>query len=507
MVWSATLFFTIQLVCLLVFFGFACFNYLYAFASLRKPHIPRTQHSGEEVAVVIVAYNEKFILERTIQGCEQLTYPKRFTVLADDSTDPEIIDQIRHFAIARGCKQLLNHSFMQEISTESGDVRYEPIEIWESKDFVLFHRPSKDGFKAGSLRKLQTYLERRHTRYMYLLDADWKPQPDALERSLEVLEAKDDIAFVQTKRVAFPYGMNIFQKYVALSEEGCYYVDFEGRQVLGHPALFSGCCTMLRLSAIKQVGGFTPGHLTEDIDLTNRFWLAGWKGIYLGNVVNYGEVPFTLDHFRRQQERWCTGTARVLRDYFWAIVKTNKLTMSAKLSAIRQNAYYATPMLIGAAIIFGMATVWWLASGWNSYEVEYYLYLLSIVKLPFIIVICICLISNLIEPFVMIVFKKRSYRDLLHFPMMLWYGWSVMLTYIMANLKGLFRIKLDWFRTPKFLRNQVGPLLKSPVSVRIVNLSVCATFMAFYFIEGWVFGWFDTWGLLLVPAFLIASMK
>ncbi|GJL65939.1 MAG: hypothetical protein NPIRA05_09100 [Nitrospirales bacterium] len=507
MVWSATFLFAIQLACLSVFFAFAFFNYLYAFASLRKPHILRVPHQADEVAVVVVAYNEKYVLERTLKGCEQLTYPNRFTVLADDSTDPEIIKQIRQFAIRRGCTQLLQHPFTQEVVTESGEVRHEPIEIWESKDFVLFHRPSKDGFKAGSLRKLQAYLERRGTKFMYLLDADWKPQSDALERTLEVVQAQDDIAFVQTKRVAFPYGMNVFQKYVSLSEEGCYYVDFEGRQVLGHPTLFSGCCTMFRLAAVVQVGGFTPGHLTEDIDLTNRFWLAGWKGVYLGNVVNYGEVPFTLNHFRRQQERWCTGTARVLREYFWAIVKSDKLTVGAKLSALRQNAYYTTPMLTGTAILLGMVTVWWLAAGWNSYEVEYYLYLLSLVKFPFIIVISLCLLSNLIEPFVMIVFKKHSYRDLFHFPMMLWYGWSVILTYIAANLKGLFHVQLDWFRTPKFLRHRVGQLSSSPLSVRVMNLSVCMTFMTFYFAEGWVFGWFDTWGLLLVPAFLIASVK
>ena len=507
MVWSASLIFILQLSCLAVFFVFACYNYLYAFASLRKPSIPRTCQSGEEIAVVIVAYNEKYVLERTIRGCERLTYPNRFTVLADDSTDPEIIQQIRQFAIARGCKQLVDHPFTQDIKLENGEVKREPIEIWESDDFVLFHRPCKDGFKAGSLRKLQAYLKQRGTKYMYLLDADWKPQPDALERTLEVLEAQDHVAFVQTKRVAFPYGMNVFQKYVALSEEGCYYVDFEGRQVLNHPILFSGCCTMLRLSAIEEVGGFTPGHLTEDIDLTNRLWLAGWKGIYLGSVVNHGEVPFSHDHFRRQQERWCAGTARVLRDYFWKIVTSRNLSVTEKCSAIRQNAYYATPLLTGAVILLGIATVWWLATGWNSYEVEYYLYLLSFVKIPFVVAISICLSSNLIQPFVMVVFKRHSYRDLFHFPMVLWYGWSVMLTYIAANIKGLFGARLDWFRTPKFLRYQVGPLSSASATVRIVNFSVCVLFVAFYFTEGWVFGWFDTWGLLIVPAFLIASMK
>jgi cellulose synthase/poly-beta-1,6-N-acetylglucosamine synthase-like glycosyltransferase len=75
-------------------------------------------------------------------------------------------------------------------------------------------------------------------------------------------------------------------------EEGCYYIDFEGRQVLGHPTLFSGCCTLFRLDAVARVGWFTAGHLTEDLDLTDRLWLDGWKGVYLEDVINYGEVPF-----------------------------------------------------------------------------------------------------------------------------------------------------------------------------------------------------------------------
>ena len=78
------------------------------------------------------------------------------------------------------------------------------------------------------------------------------------------------LAFVQTKRVARPGGLNLFQKITAVMEEACYFVDFEGRQNLNHPVLFSGCCALLRLCAIRSVGGFQPGHLTEDLDLSNR---------------------------------------------------------------------------------------------------------------------------------------------------------------------------------------------------------------------------------------------
>lgn len=507
MSWPAILLLSIQFSFLLLFSVFAFFNYLYGFASLCKPRIVRTRHSGKKVAVVIVAFNEEFVLEDTIRACDQLTYSNKITVLADDSTDPEVIEQIRQLAMNRGCKKILDHPFTQKVIGATGSIQDEPIEIWESDNFVLFHRPSNAGFKAGSLQKVHAYLESRNIEYMYLLDADWHPQPDTLERTLEALEAKEDIAFVQTKRISSPHGMNVFQKYIAMAEEGCYYVDFEGRQVLGHPALFSGCCTAFRLSAIAEVGGFTPGHLTEDLDLTNRFWLAGWKGVYLGNVVNYGEVPFTYDHYRRQQERWSAGTARSLRDYFWPIVKSKSLTWIEKLSILRQNAYFATPVLTGCAIIVGMATVGWIAMGWNSYAVEYYLYLLSHIKIQFVVLVYLCLISNFIEPLIMIVAKKRAYRDLLHFPMMVWYAWSVLLTYIIGNFKGFFQLNLGWFRTPKFLRNQVGTLSGVPPSVRALNLCVCGAILGFYFIEGWMFGWLDTFGILLVPAFFIASTK
>jgi cellulose synthase/poly-beta-1,6-N-acetylglucosamine synthase-like glycosyltransferase len=507
MIWPAILLLSIQIMLLLVFFVFSVFNYLYGFASLYQPRIRRTQPSGRKVAVVIVAFNEKYVLEDTIRACDQLTYQNKVTVVADDSSDPVVIDRLREMAKKRGCHQVLDHKFYQVIPQTTGQSQSQPIEIWESSHFILFHRPSNVGFKGGSLHQVHRYLESRGIELMYLLDADWHPQSDALERTLEVLEVEPQIAFVQTKRISSQKGMNLFQKYVALVEEGCYYVDFEGRQVLGHPTLFSGCCTLFRLQAISDVGGFTPGHLTEDLDLTNRFWLSGWKGVYLGNVFNYGEVPFTYDHYRRQQERWSAGTARSLRDYFWKLLRSPRLNWLEKLSAIRQNMYFSTTVLTGFAILLGMITIGWLAFGWNSYEVEFYLYILEPVKIPLVLLVYFCILSNFVEPIIMIVAKKRTYRDLLHLPMMVWYAWSVLLTYILGNIKGFFRIDFGWFRTPKFFRHQVGPLSGSPPLIRFLNLCVCTTILGFYFSEGWVFGWFDTFGLLLIPAFLISSFK
>jgi cellulose synthase/poly-beta-1,6-N-acetylglucosamine synthase-like glycosyltransferase len=342
---------------------------------------------------------------------------------------------------------------------------------------------------------------------MYLLDADWHPQPDALERTLSVLEAQDNVAFVQTKRLAFPQGMNLFQKYIAVVEEGCYHVDFEGRQVLGHPCLFSGCCTLFRIEAVQQVGGFQPGHLTEDLDLTNRLWVAGWKGVYLSDVANYGEVPFTYDHYRRQQERWAAGSARALREHWKHLLTTRHLSFAHKLSAIRQNAYFTTTLLTAFAILMSLVTVSWLIMQWNSYAVESYLHLLGQVKPLMVATLYFCILSNFIEPLIMILIKRRRWRDLCHLPMTIWYAWSVLHTYVIGNLKGLLGVSLNWFRTPKYRREQVGPLHKSPPWVRAINVAACLALGGLYWSQGWFFGWFDEFALLLLPAFVLASFK
>ena len=341
---------------------------------------------------------------------------------------------------------------------------------------------------------------------MYLLDADWHPQADTLERTLEVLEASDQTAFVQTKRLTKPSQISLFQKFIALIEEGCYYVDFEGRQALNHPNLFSGCCTLFRLDAISAVGGFTPGHLTEDLDLTNRLWLAGWKGAYNGSVVNYGEVPFTYNDYRRQQERWASGSTRSLREFFWKILVSRRLNWIEKASAIRQNAYFLTTVMTGFAVITGFVSMGWLVSNQGSYNTEYFLYKMQEIKVPFLSLLLVCVISNIVEPLAMVI-KSRRPKDFFLIPMMVWYAWGVLPTYILGNVKGFFRIHLDWFRTPKIARSGKRRKNSTPIGVRLLNGAILTAFLFFYFVEGSKFMWLDVFALILIPSFILATFE
>ena len=498
---------TIQFLLLAAFCYFAFFKYLYGFASLKPAQLPRTAVSGKQCAVVIVAFNERHVIEDTIKACDALTYQSKLIVLADDSNDPSIVQRRIAYAKQRGCQKLTGHKFSERVVSENGEESVQPIEIWESQGFVLIQRPANTGFKAGSLNKVHQYLESRGIKVIYLLDADWHPQNDALERAFEILEANNNLAFVQTKRVAQPNGMNLFQKITSIMEETCYFVDFQGRQSVGHPVLFSGCCALMRLDVIRRVGGFNPGQLTEDLDLSNRLWLAGCKGAYAADIINYGEVPFAYDDFRRQQARWSTGTTAALRNYFLQVLRSSNLRTMEKLSIVRQNSYFFCNFFAILAFLVGIFTVSWVIIGWNSFAVEYYLYIMQICQIPIVILIYMCVMSTLLGPILMIAFHKRRFSDLIYIPLAVWYAASIVSTYLIGNLNGFFHRQTEWFRTPKYCRAGFIQHVTQPIATKILNQIVLGIVALFYFVEGWAFGWIDLFAMLWIPALIIASTE
>jgi cellulose synthase/poly-beta-1,6-N-acetylglucosamine synthase-like glycosyltransferase len=502
-----TIFFGAQLVLLLVFCGYAFFHYLYGIAALRRADPRRVRHSDRRIAVVIVAHNEDFVVPGTIRACDNLTYKNRVIILADDSTDHRIVAEFKAEAIRRGCVPANAPPGCEMLQQDDGSTLHVPVEILQSPGFVYFHRSINAGFKGGVLQQLHRYLDAQGINFIYLLDADWHPQQDAVERCLEILEAAPEGAFVQTRRVAFRERMGVFQRYIALVEEACYYSDHEGRQALDHPVLFSGCCALLRLDAVSAVGGFPAGHLTEDLDLSDRLWINGWKGIYTPEVSNSGEVPFSYEDFRRQQERWAVGTARCLRRYTLPILRSSHLSWLQKFSAIRQNAYYFSSLIAMAVMVNLMVTLVGLYLGSGSYPAEYYLYLLQSWEVPVACAVYMCLVSNFVEPLVMILAKKRNFSDLSHLPMAIWFAWGTVPTYAVATLRGLFGKGPVWFRTPKYARNGARPGTRLPPLLRAIHVVLVLIVIALYWFSESSTGEISMYAFLWIPAFVVVALQ
>ena len=220
--------------------------------------------------------------------------------------------------------------------------------------------------------------------------------------------------------------------------------------------------------------------------------------------MNYGEVPFSYGDFRRQQERWASGTARCLRDHFLAILRSKHLGWFEKLTAFRQNAYFATSLLTLLATAQGVATVVWSTLQAGGYQAEYYLSIVERWQLPVFLTIYSCVLSNLLGPVIMVLAKKRRLLDLIHVPIGKWYAYSVLLAYVVGSVKGLLGMKAGWFLTPKFIRGQSAVRPRRQATMRLMNAGFCAALLLAYSLEGWTFGWRDPFAILLIPAFMLA---
>jgi cellulose synthase/poly-beta-1,6-N-acetylglucosamine synthase-like glycosyltransferase len=387
-----------QLLLLAYFLFFAFYLIRYGLACFKKPFIKKADTiSNDKVAVVIVSFNEKDILKDTHAACEKLTYENKVIIYADDSNDNYTFPMLKKFALQRGAKQVFDPRF------DNGGKTI----VYEAPDFVIFHRTYNVGFKAGSLKEIEKYLKARNFKYMYLLDADWEPQSDSIEKCMEVIEADKKIAYVQTKRISYYGKGENLQRCLALNEDGNYFVDLPGRQALGDIILFSGCCTLFRLEYLYKAKGFKPGHITEDMDLTNRYYLLGYKGVYLENVENIGDVPFHYTAYRRQQDRWARGTARCLKEYFWPIIKSRKMNFREKMSLIRQNAYFTTATGIEISIILAFFNVILLSRYADNYTTVLYEYYTKYIAWPYTILLLIALLSNFI-PLLITCYKKEK---------------------------------------------------------------------------------------------------
>ncbi|MEV8503892.1 glycosyltransferase family 2 protein [Actinoplanes sp. NPDC051475] len=482
---------TVSLLLLLYFGCFAAYNYAYSIAALFPSRIPTVvPRPDAKVAVVVVSFNEREVLADTIAACEQLSYPGKTVIVGDDSKDPETIDLLRKLAADRGC--------LPATVAGVGD----DVEIWESERFVVFHRADNVGFKAGNLKALEGYLRHRGFDYMYLLDADWRPQTDAIERCLEVIEADTRIAYVQTKRLYHHGPGDHFQRCLAINEEACYVVDLAGRQRLGHMVLFSGCCALFHLPSLYAVGGFRAGHLTEDIDLSNRFYLAGYRGVYLGSVANVGEVPPSYRAFRRQQERWAIGSARTFVEYLVPVLRSD-LDLRTKLSLLRQNAYYTAALGIEVSVLWcvvaTLCAAFGGARGWAGSAMA-----------P----VMVLTLFGSVLPLIVATGRKRSWSDLLYIPAACWISLSVVHTYAVANIKGFRRRAQTWFVTPKTNRRRGHVRIRGARRIRAVSMVTLLTLAGAYAAAYQVAPGsatarvlIATYAVLWIPSMLIAAWK
>jgi cellulose synthase/poly-beta-1,6-N-acetylglucosamine synthase-like glycosyltransferase len=174
----------------------------------------------------------------------------------------------------------------------------------------ILQRGERKGFKAGNLA---FGLIHSDAPFVAVLDADFVPPPDFLRRTVPVLLADSGLAFVQSRWGHANRNANWLTRVQGLLLDAHFSVEQEARYRAGLPLSFNGSAGVWNRTAIEQGGGWTGDTLTEDLDLSMRCMMQGWRGAMVSDLVVPGELPQTAAAWRAQQARWTKGHAQVAR--------------------------------------------------------------------------------------------------------------------------------------------------------------------------------------------------
>src|ERR1700761_427911 len=177
-------------------------------------------------------------------------------------------------------------------------------------NFHILQRGDRTGFKAGNLA---FGLAHSDAPFVAVLDADFVPPTDFLRRTVPVLLADSGLAFVQARWGHANRGANWLTRVQGALLDAHFSVEQEARYRAGLPISFNGSAGVWNRIAIEQGGGWTGDTLTEDLDLSMRCMMQGWRGAMVSDMVVPGELPQTAAAWRAQQARWTKGHAQVAR--------------------------------------------------------------------------------------------------------------------------------------------------------------------------------------------------
>ena len=235
------------------------------------------------VTVQLPIYNELYVIARLIDACTKFDYPKdRFEIhILDDSND------------------------------ETVRIVADKVTEYQAKGFNIeqIFRPVREGFKAGALRDA---MPRAKGEFIAIFDADFVPDPAFLQRTIPHF-ADPEVGVVQTRWEHINEDYSIITRLQALQLNVHFTVEQVGRMNGGHLLQFNGTAGVWRAKTIVAGGGWQPDTLTEDLDLSIRSQLAGYKIHFLVDVGSPAELPVEMNSFKSQQHRWMKGGAETAK--------------------------------------------------------------------------------------------------------------------------------------------------------------------------------------------------
>jgi cellulose synthase/poly-beta-1,6-N-acetylglucosamine synthase-like glycosyltransferase len=288
----------------------------------RATRLPARQHlriiRDEEplVCIQVPVYNERYVAERVLDAVCTIDWPasRSEVQVLDDSDD------------------------------ETTSIVARRVAMWHAKGLQVTHvrRGTRSDFKAGALAYGLTLTD---APFIAIFDADFVPPRDFLRR---IMGAFDDprVGFAQARWGHLDEGYSWFTRLQALAIDFHFLVEQAVRAASGYFTNFTGTAGVWRHAAIVDSGGWSADTLTEDLDLSYRAQLRGWRAAYVEDLVVPEELPVSIDAYRRQQSRWATGSFQSAFKLLGPLLRSRNRPAVKVQATVHLLAYGVGPLML-----------------------------------------------------------------------------------------------------------------------------------------------------------------
>ncbi|HUU85039.1 MAG TPA: cellulose synthase family protein [Phycisphaerae bacterium] len=293
--------FVFSMVCI---YGLHRYQLVYLYYRYRKgrPRITRRFKCLPRVTVQLPMYNERYVARRIIELACQIDYPRDLLQIQvlDDSTD------------------------------DTTEVAREAVEHMRraGHDVVYLHRDNRAGYKAGALEE---GLKTATGEFVCIFDADFLPPPEIIRQTIDYF-TDEHVGMVQARWEHLNRDHSLLTKTQAVLLDGHFVIEHGARSRSGRFMSFNGTAGIWRISCIRDAGGWQHDTLTEDLDLSYRAQLRGWRFLFLPDLSSSAELPPEMEAFKAQQYRWAKGGAQTCRKLLPRILRS-RLPLKIKWEA------------------------------------------------------------------------------------------------------------------------------------------------------------------------------
>ncbi len=407
------------------------------------------------VTIQLPLYNEMYVADRLIEAVCRIEYPRELLEIQvlDDSTDET--RSVAELAVRRAAAQGV-------------DIKY-------------YHRADRTGYKAGAL---EAGLKVARGEFVGIFDADFIPEPDFLVKLMPHF-GDPKVAMVQARWGHINQDYSLLTKIQSILLDGHFVLEHGARHRAGRFFNFNGTAGVWRRAAIADAGGWQHDTLTEDLDLSYRAQLRGWRFVFVPGVIAPAEVPVEMNAFKSQQHRWAKGSIQTCRKLLPQILRAD-VPLGIKAEAFfHLTANFNYPLMVVLSILMFPSMVIRYNMGW--YEM-----LLIDVPLFFAATFSVC-------NFYMVC-QREIHKDwrarIKYLPFLMSIGIGLSINNTRAVFEALLNKQSEFARTPKYriegdADDWVGKKYRQSVAVQpLIELALGLYFTAtvFYALANGIYG-------------------